>query len=127
MSNSKDLTENTLPLSSAGNTAAKAQPSEQLVSSENTQDSISILKKQSETTLTTGKDEAAAVLQQSDNTQISERIHLHATLLKVALKILLKAGLTKRYRVLSEDRTTVLKIRYEFDLSQWTEEMELKP
>jgi hypothetical protein len=47
-------------------------------------------------------------------------------LVKVALNILVNAGLIKRYEVRSPDSTTVLKVRYEFDLTQWTEKLELK-
>jgi hypothetical protein len=47
-------------------------------------------------------------------------------LVKVALNILVNAGLIKRYEVRSLDSTTVVKIRYEFDMAHWTEKLELK-
>jgi hypothetical protein len=65
-----------------------------------------------------------------DNTlttpQITEKIRQHAMLVKVALKVLLTAGLIRRYEVRSPDSTTVLKVRYEFDMSLWTEGLDLK-
>lgn len=126
MSNSKDQIGNTLPSSSAESTAAKVEPSEPSARTDNTVNSMPTLKTQSTDTSQNDKSASTTVLSTTDNSQVMEKIHLHATLLRVALRILLKAGLTKRYKVLSEDRTTVLKIRYEFDMSQWTEEMELK-
>ena len=47
-------------------------------------------------------------------------------ILRAVLSYFLKHGLVRRYRVLSEDRATVLKIRYEFDMTQWTEDLEPK-
>jgi hypothetical protein len=47
-------------------------------------------------------------------------------LAKVALNVLVSAGLIKRYEVRSPDLTTVLKIRYEFDMDRWTERLDLK-
>jgi hypothetical protein len=59
-------------------------------------------------------------------TPLTEKSRQHAMLVRVALKVLLSAGLIKRYEVRSQDLTTVLKIRYEFDMSLWTEGLELK-
>lgn len=62
--------------------------------------------------------------------QITEKSRQHAMLVKVALKVLLSAGLIKRYEVQVKDPTTglttVREIRYGFDMSLWTEGLELK-
>lgn len=55
-----------------------------------------------------------------------EKTRQHATIAKVALRQLEKAGLIKRFRVLSSDGTTLLKIRIDFDNTLWTEDLELK-
>lgn len=60
----------------------------------------------------------------------SETDYLHAEMMQVSLQNLMKAGLIKRYEVRSKDEegkpTTLLKIRLEFDLQQWTEKLELR-
>lgn len=122
MSKSRDLTENTPPSSSEGNTAAKVPPSLPSANTDNTPTSTLTTKKPSPNT------------SQIDNTgsttlttlPITEKARQHAMLVKVALNILVSAGLIKRYEVRSPDSTTVLKIRYEFDMAQWTEKLELK-
>lgn len=61
---------------------------------------------------------------------ITEKSRQHAMLVKVALKVLKNAGLVKRYEVQVTDPTTglttVKEIRYGFDMSMWTESLELK-
>jgi len=126
MSNSKDQIESFQPSSSAESTAARVPLSEPSARKEPSSISTQTSKMPSTDTSPSDKSASTTVLQQPDNSQVAEKIHLHATLLRVALRILLKAGLTKRFKVLSEDRTTVVKVRYEFDMSTWTEELELK-
>jgi hypothetical protein len=56
----------------------------------------------------------------------TEKTRQHAMLAKVALSQLEKAGLIKRFKVLSVDLTTVQRIRIEFDMSLWNDELELR-
>lgn len=123
ISKSKDQTESTPPSSSAGVTAAKEQLSEPLASSESTLISTPITslllpdikiegKNGSDKTLTTLK--------------ITEKSRQHATLAKVALTQLERAGLIRRFKVLSADGTTLQKVRIEFDMTAWTDDLELK-
>lgn len=112
MSKSKDQTGNTPPLSSAEKTGNQAQPSEPLASSDNTQTYMQTTKMQSSPMLS--------------GVTTDEKALQHAMLLRIALKALLKAGLIKRYEIRSADLTTVLKIRYEFDMSVWTEGLDLR-
>lgn len=118
-SKSKALTANTLPLSSDVNTEAKAQPSKQSASSDNTLTYMQTTKPPSLPTSTTGKKDLTTPL-------TTEKARQHAMLAKVALAQLEKAGLIKRFKVLSVDLTTVQRIRIEFDMSLWTDELELK-
>lgn len=119
MSNSKDLTGNTPPSSSAENIAAKVQPSALSASSDNTPTSTQTSRNPSEATLTTGENALTTL-------QISEKSRQHAMLVRAILSQLAKAGLIKRFKVLSKDGTTVQRIRVEFDMSLWTEDLELK-
>jgi len=123
-SKSRDLTENTPPLSFEEDTGAKAQPSKLSASSDNTPSSTPIMKTQSPDMLSTDKNDLTTPMTTLVTTEKSRQ---HAVILKVALRQLEKAGLIKRFRVLSAGSTTVQKIRIEFDLSIWTEELELKP
>jgi len=118
-SKSKEVTGNTPPSSSAENTEVLAQPSKQSASSDNTPNSTPILKKPSENTLTTGEKGLTTP-------PTTEKTRQHAMLAKVILHQLSKAGLIKRFRVLSAESGTVQKIRIEFDMSLWTEDLELK-
>jgi len=119
MSKFKDQTENTPPLSSGEKTGASVQPSEQLAKKDATKTSTQTSKKQLPDMLSSESEGFTTV-------EITEKARLHATLVKIALKILLNAGLIKRYEVRSPDSTTVLRIRYEFDMSIWTTDLELK-
>jgi hypothetical protein len=56
----------------------------------------------------------------------TEKTRQHAMVLRVALSYLMRAGLVKQYKVLSQDGATVLKLRFEFDMSQWTNGLEPK-
>lgn len=123
MSKYKDQTENIPPLSSGAGTGAKAQPSKQLASSDNTPNYTQTTRMQSETTLTTG-------LKGADNSpttpKITEKSLQHALIMRVALSQLEKAGLLKRYKVLSKDGTKTNEIQVVFDPELWTENLELK-
>jgi hypothetical protein len=46
--------------------------------------------------------------------------------LRVALSYLMRAGLVKQYKVLSPDGATVLRLRFEFDMAQWTKDLHPK-
>ena len=134
MSRYKVQTANT-PQSSLGKgTGAKAQPS--LQSAEATQkDSLTrYMQTTKKPSLSTSKSDNTAATT-PDNTpttaEITEKTRQHAMVVRIALKALQKEGLIKRYEVQSPkaDSTTppkVLRIRYEFDLSMWTEDLELK-
>ena len=119
MSKYKDQTGDTPPLSSEEKTEAKVQPSEQSVRKDNTKTSIQTLKRRSLDMLSSEGEGFTTVA-------ITEKARQHAMLVKIALKILLNAGLIKRYEVRSPDTTTVLRIRYEFDMFFWTEDLELR-
>jgi D-arabinose 5-phosphate isomerase GutQ len=118
MSKFKDQTGNTLQSSSGASTEVLERPSLQLASSDNTPTSTQSTNPSS--TLTT----------QADNTVTTplttEKARQQSMILRAVLSYFLKHGLVRRYRVLSEDRATVLKIRYEFDMTQWTEDLEPK-
>ena len=119
MSKSKDQTEDTQPLSSEGKTEVKVQPSERSANSDNTQTSTQTSRKPLPDMLSDDHPGLTTVA-------ITEKARQHAMLVRIALKVLLKAGLIKRYEVRSKDMTTVLRIRYEFDMFFWTEDLELK-
>lgn len=115
----KALTANTPPLSSDVSTGAKAGRSKQSVSSDNTLTYMQTTKPPSLPMLSTDKKGSTTPL-------TTEKTRQHATLAKVALNQLEKAGLIKRFKVLSVDLTTVQKIRIEFDMSLWSDDLELK-
>ena len=108
MYKSKDQTESTPPLSSAGKTENKEQQSLQSAKTDNTPTSTPNTKVRSRLTTLSDKD-----LQ-------------HSEIARAALSHLLKAGLVKRYKVLSVDRKTVKEIQIVFDPEIWTENLELK-
>jgi len=122
MSKSKDPTENTLPLSSDESIEGKVPPSEPSASSENTPISTVTSKTPSAGMLSSAQPASTTLT----TVAITEKARQHAMLIKIALKVLLNAGLIKRFEVRSPDSTTVLRIRYEFDLALWTEELDLK-
>lgn len=122
MSKSKDQTDNTLPSSSGENTEAKAQPSSPLVSSDNTPVSTPTTRSPLPGTSRTDN----TVYNTLTTPRITEKTRQHAMLVRVALNILVSAGLIKRFEVRSPDSTTVQRIRYEFDMSFWTEGLDLK-
>ena len=119
MSKSKDLTENTPLLSSVEGTVEKGQPSEPSVSLDNTPSSMPTTKLPSQPMLSSVPSDLTTL-------KISEKSRVNAMLMKVALNQLEKAGLIRHFKVLSEGSTTVQKIRIEFDMSIWTDELELK-
>lgn len=105
----KAPTDNTPPLSSVENTEALAQPSAQSASSDNTPPSTKSTPKSS---AVTRKD--------------AERVRQHADMARVTIRLLEKRGLIRRYKVLSQDGTTVKAIRIEFSPSFWTDDLHLK-
>ena len=58
--------------------------------------------------------------------KVDNRVREHADIARIALRQLEMNGLIRRYRVLSEDRTTVKKVILVFDNTFWTEDLELK-
>lgn len=119
MSKFKDLTGNTPQSSYGESTEAQAQPSLQSVSLDNTQTSTQTMSPPSPPMLSDAPKELTTPA-------TTEKTRQHAMVAKVALLYLLKTGLVKRFRVLSEDRTTVKEIQIVFDPKVWTEEFELK-
>ena len=119
----KALIDGIPPSYSDDDTGVLAQPSSPSVSSDNTQTSTEITKMRSETISTTGQ-------KGSDNTpttpEITEKLRQHAMMMKVALSQLEKAGLCKRYKVLSKDGQTVKEIQVVFDPAIWTVGLNLK-
>jgi hypothetical protein len=118
-SKSREVTEDTRQSSYGENTGVLAQPSELLARTDNTLTSTRITPKQSSDT------------KPADNTgsttpKITERSRQHADMAKAALSQLLKAGLLKRFKVLSPDGTTVKEIQIVLDPALWTEEFDLK-
>jgi hypothetical protein len=109
----KAVTDNTPQSSSAGNTEVKVRPFRQLVSSDNTPISTETSKAQSAITLITGQ-------------SVSEKSLQYSVLLKVVLSSLIKAGLVKKYRVLSSDKSVVKEYQLVFSPEIWTEMFDLK-
>jgi hypothetical protein len=126
MSKSKDQTEDIPPSSSGENTGETVQPSLLSASTDNMQTFMQTTKPLSLSTSQNGQNALTTPDNSLTTPQISEKSRQHAMLVKVALKILSTAGLIKRYEVRSPDSVTVLKVRYEFDMSLWTESLELK-
>ena len=125
MSKFKDQTGNTPPLSLDGNTGASAQPSSQSVSTDNTPPFTQTMSMPLPPMLSS-ENEGLTTLTTPPTT---EKTRQHAMLAKVALMQLEKAGLIKRYKVLltgNEGLTTVQRIRIEFDMSVWSEDLDLK-
>lgn len=115
----RDLTGSTLQSSLDASTGAEAPRSEPLAEQEPTHTFMQTTKPLSLNTRTTGEKDATTP-------PTTEKSRQHAVLAKVALTQLQKAGLIKRFKVLSTDLTTVRQIRIEFDMSLWTEDLELK-
>jgi hypothetical protein len=109
----KAATDNTPQSSFEGSTEARARPFRQLVSSDNTTTSTKTSKVQSMITLTTG-------------VSVSEKSLQYSVLLKVVLSSLIKAGLVKKYRVLSSDKSVVKEYQLVFSPEIWTEMFDLK-
>jgi len=114
----KAQTGNTPPLSSEGNTEAKAQPSTPLANMTTAGEvtpPMKITRTTSKNTLTTGA-----------KGLVSERAMLSATMFKAAVGRLRKDGLVKLYRVLSQDKTTVTQIVISLPAELWTESLDLQ-
>jgi hypothetical protein len=58
--------------------------------------------------------------------KIDDKTREHADIARIALKKLETNGLIRRYRVLSEDRTTVKTVILVFDNIYWTSDLELR-
>lgn len=116
MSKFKDPTEPTPPLSSDGKTEDLGQQSNQSVNTEQTNTSTQTLRDPLQGT------------SKSETGDVPEKAIFHATLVRISLGILLRAKLIKRYDVHSkpEEGSKLLRIRYEFDLTNWTENLELR-
>lgn len=116
MSKFKDQTGNTPQSSSGENTEVLERPSSPSARTDNTQTFTKSTSQPLPPTMPEG-------ITTPDNSLTTVR---HALVLKAALSYLLKIGMVKRFKVLSPDGVIVLKIRYEFDMSQWTEGLEPK-
>ena len=115
----KVATDITPPLSLGASTEALVLQSKLSVNSDNTQTFTQTSKPKSNLILTTGK----------KGLEISEKSRQHAAILKVVLSRLERAGLIRRYRVLSKNQdgsTTVKEIQITFDNTIWTENLELR-
>lgn len=121
MSKFRDQTGNIPPLSLGEGIEASAQPSLQSVSSDNTQTSIQPMKKQSKNMLS---DDKKGLTTPATTPKITELTRQHAVIARAALLQLEKAGLLRRFKVLSKDG--VQKIRLEFDPVFWTTDLRLK-
>lgn len=125
-SKSKDRTEDIQPSSCGGRTVDPEQPSELSVKTDNTLISMQTMPKSSQPTKPEEKPAGTTVTTVRTTPAITEKSRIHADMAKAALMQLEKAGLIKRFKVLSVDLTTVQKIRIEFETTLWTEGLELK-
>lgn len=125
-SKSKDQTENIPPSSCEGRTADPVPPSAQLAGTDNTPISTPTMPKSSQPTKPEEKPAGTTVTTVRTTPAITEKSRIHADMARAALIQLEKAGLIKRFKVLSVDLTTVQKIRIEFETTLWTEGLELK-
>lgn len=124
-SKSKDQTGNIQPSSSEESTAVQAQLSLPLVSSDNTPTSTAIMSKPSQGTLNGANTADNSQTTVQTTVQITEKTRLNAVMAKTSLRLLEAAGLIKRLRVLSPDGQHPIKMRIEFDLTLWSEDLEL--
>lgn len=115
ISKSKVQIGSTPPLFSGENIGALGQPSKPLVSSDTTVISMEILNNPSPTTFPAERREI----------EISEKSRQHSVLLKVLLSSLEKAGLLKRFKVLSKEGEW-METQVVFDNSIWEENLDLK-
>ena len=111
-SSSKDQTGNTPQSSSEESTEARGQPSKPLANTDNTQPSTRTTKQPSKLIKRAAK--------------ADDKVRQHAEIARIALKQLEISGLIRRYRILSEDRTTVKKVILVFDNTYWTTDLELR-
>lgn len=118
----KAPTDDTPPLSSAEGIAAKVPPSELSASSDNTLPSTQIMSQPSQPMLSADRKDLTTP---PTTVKVTEKSRQHAMLAKVALKQLETAGLIRRFKVLSTDGQHPTKIRIEFDLTLWSEELDL--
>ena len=125
-SKSKDRTEDIQPSSCEEKTADAAQPFEPSARMDNTPISTPTMPMSSQPTRSEEKPAGTTVTTVRTTPPITEKSRIHADMAKAALMQLEKAGLIKRFKVLSEDLTTVKAIRIEFGTTLWTESLELK-
>lgn len=118
-SKSREVIEDTRQSSSGESIGVLAQPSRQSARMDNTQTFT-------QTTPTLSKTMLSADNSGLTTLKITEKSRQHAEIVKVALSQLLKAGLMKRYRVLSADGTTLKEIQIVLDPTLWTEDFDLK-
>jgi hypothetical protein len=119
MSKFKDQTGSTPQSSSGESTEVLERPSSPSARTDNTQTST-------QTTREPLTPMLPPVLGEFTTPPTTEKTRQHAMVLRVALSYLMRAGLVKQYKVLSQDGATVLKLRFEFDMSQWTNGLEPK-
>lgn len=119
ISKSREATDVILPFSSGASTEAPALPSEPSATAENTPTSTPTM------SLPSGP-----ILPAAATPELSEKVRQHADLMRVALLQLEKAGLCKRYQVLSEPndegQTHVVEIQVAFPPEFWTTGLELR-
>jgi hypothetical protein len=118
---SRDQTGGIPPSSSGENTEGLVLPSEQSVSLGDTPISMLTTKKQLGNMLSDENKGSTT----PTTLKINEKARQHATIARVALLQLEKAGLVKRYKVLSKDATTLQEIRVVFDPNLWTTDLVL--
>lgn len=109
---SKGQTEDTPQLSSDESTGALVQPSEPSAKTDNTKTSMTTTHLPLNTILPAGKP--------------SEKVLSAADFAKAALTTLERAGLIRRFKVLSKDRKKVRAVVILFDNTYWTPELDLK-
>jgi hypothetical protein len=119
MSKSREVTGNTPQSSSGESTEVLERPSLQSAKRDNTQNSTPTTSPLLPPMLS--NDQSAFTTPPT-----TEKTRQHALVFKVALSYLLKVGLVKRYKVLSPDGATVQRLRFEIDMTAWTQDLELK-
>jgi hypothetical protein len=117
MSKFKEATDPIPQSSSAGSTEAKGLPLQQsasITTVANQTPPMQTTKKRSKYTSTT------------DKSGLTESVRVSAVMMKASLSVLARSGFVRRYKVLSNDKTVVKAIQVEFDMSLWSESLDLK-
>lgn len=118
---SRDQTENIQPSLSGANIEGQEPQSKLSASSDNTQTFTQTSQKPSKAMLSEENKGSTTLT----TLKVSEKTRQHAMIARVALLQLEKAGLVKRYKVLSKDTTTLKEIRIVFNPSLWTTDLVL--